>query len=74
MNLTATLDEIKKLDVSDRLWLAHAIWDSIDEADVPAGLSDELKEELDRRMVETREHPEKLLTLEQLMARVDGTP
>lgn len=50
MNLEATLDEIKKLGVSDRLWLAQAIWESIDEAELPGELTDAQKEDLGRRI------------------------
>lgn len=70
MNLEATLDEIKKLDVNDRLWLAQAIWDTIDEEQVPADLTDEQKEDLDRRMADMQANPASLLTLDELTTRV----
>lgn len=70
MNLEATLEEIKKLDVNDRLWLAQAIWDTIEEAEVPGELTDDQKEDLGRRMKELDENPSIGLTWEQLEERV----
>ncbi len=72
MNLAATLDEIKKLDVNDRLDLVQAIWDSIEADSVPADLTDGQKADLSRRMKELDENPSIGLTWEQLMARVRG--
>ncbi len=72
MNLAATLDDIKKLDVNDRLDLVQAIWDSIEEESVPADLTDGQKEDLSRRMAELDANPSLGLTWEQLMARVRG--
>jgi putative addiction module component (TIGR02574 family) len=74
MNLEATLDEIKKLDVNDRLWLAQAIWETIDEAELPGELTDAQKEDLGRRMRELDENPALGLTWEQLEARVRSRP
>lgn len=70
MNLAATLDEIRKLDVSERLWLAMAIWETIDEEQVPADLTDGQKADLDRRMADMRANPDRMLTLDELTTRV----
>jgi putative addiction module component (TIGR02574 family) len=72
MNLSATLDEIKKLDVNERLDLVQAIWDSIEEESVPADLTDGQKADLSRRMAELRDNPADVLTFDELMARVRG--
>jgi putative addiction module component (TIGR02574 family) len=69
MDLSATLEEIKKLDVNDRLWLAHAIWETIDEEQMPAELSDEQKADLDRRMKELDENPSIGLTWDEIKDR-----
>ena len=72
MNLAATLEEIKKLDAADRLFLAHAIWDTLQPGDVPADLSDEQKADLDGRMKELDEHPTIALTWDEMKARRRG--
>jgi putative addiction module component (TIGR02574 family) len=70
MDITATLDQIKTLDLNDRIHLVQAIWDSIaDEQDYPA-LTDEEKREIDRRIAEHDADPENVLTLEELKASI----
>ena len=53
--------------MSDRLWLAHAIWESVGEDELPGELSDTQKEDLGRRMRELDENPSIGLTWDQLM-------
>jgi putative addiction module component (TIGR02574 family) len=73
MNLSATLDDIKRLDVNDRLLLVQAIWDTIDEESVPVDLTDGQKADLSRRMKELDENPSIGLTWEQLKARLQSS-
>ena len=51
---TTTLDELLKLPAHDRIELALALWESLNDADREAdfALSDEQYLELDRRMAE----------------------
>jgi putative addiction module component (TIGR02574 family) len=72
MNLSTTLDDIRRLSVDERIRLAQAIWDTLDEDSVPAELTDGQKEGLSRRMQELDENPSIGLTWEQLMVRVRG--
>lgn len=44
------INEIKKLSVEERIKLAEAIWDSIDEDSGDWDLTEEQKRELDRRL------------------------
>jgi putative addiction module component (TIGR02574 family) len=69
MDLSATLEEIKKLDVSDRLWLAHAIWESVGDDALPGELTDEQKGDLEGRMKELDENPAIGLTWDEIKAR-----
>jgi putative addiction module component (TIGR02574 family) len=78
MDITATLDQIKTLDLNDRIQLVQAIWDSIaDETDYPE-LTDADKQEFDdlrsvvdhRRIAEHDADPDNVLTWEELKASI----
>jgi putative addiction module component (TIGR02574 family) len=70
MDITATLDQIKTLDLNDLIQLVQAIWDSIaDETDYPE-LTDADKQELDRRIAEHDADPDNVLTWEELKASI----
>ncbi len=73
MNLAATLAEINALPVTDRIRMADAIWEGIenqwenDEA-VAVELSDEQRAELDRRIADAEAQPDDHCTWEELKA------
>jgi putative addiction module component (TIGR02574 family) len=70
MDITATLDQIKTLDLNDRIQLVQAIWDSIaDETDYPE-LTDAEKQEFDRRIAEHDADPDNVFTWEELKASI----
>jgi putative addiction module component (TIGR02574 family) len=69
MNLEATLEEIKKLDVNDRLWLAQAIWESVGDDELPGELTDAQKDDLTSRMKELDENPAIGLTWDEIKVR-----
>lgn len=72
MDFSATLAEIKSMNIEERIRLVQAIWDSIaDEQDLP-DLGDAQKEELDRRIAELEANPDNVLTWEQIKAHVRG--
>ena len=62
--------EIDRLTAPEKLLLIEDLWDSIaaDEADVP--IPESHLQELDRRLARYRAEPGRLLTLEELQARV----
>lgn len=73
--MTATLEEIRtaalRLPEEDRLELADSLWESVDDEDGPRfatdGMTDEeFHQELNRRAEDARQHPELLLTWEQV--------
>jgi putative addiction module component (TIGR02574 family) len=73
--MTTTLDEIRaaalQLTDEERLELADSLWESVDMEDGPRFSTDgmtaeEFHEELNRRSLDAREHPELLLTWEQV--------
>jgi putative addiction module component (TIGR02574 family) len=68
MDITATLDQIKTLDLDDRIQLVQAIWDSIaDETNYPE-LTDADKLTLDSRIAQHDANPDNILTWKELKA------
>ena len=66
MNITATLNEIVALSIEDRIILVQAIWDSIAAEQVYPDLTEAQKQELDRRINDYEENPDKVLTWEEI--------
>lgn len=64
--------EIFNLSVAERLTLVEDIWDSIAKDADEIELSQELRDELDRRMEEYRNDPEAGVTWEKLDSRLAG--
>lgn len=61
--------ELMKLTPAERIQLAQDLWDSIAEQELPP-LSDEEKEELDRRYAEHLRDPDSALKWEDVKARL----
>ena len=61
--------ELMKLTPSERIDLVQDLWDSIAQHDMPP-LSDEEKEELDRRLEEHRRDPSTAITWDELKAQI----
>lgn len=75
MSVTEAVAAIATMSVEDRIRLVQDVWDSIPEdGHAPPDLSDAQKADLNRRLAELREHPERALTWEQIKARVTGRP
>jgi putative addiction module component (TIGR02574 family) len=76
MDITVTLDQIKTLDLNDRIQLVQAIWDSIADETGHPELTDADKQGLDdlrsvvdhRRIAEHDANPDNVLTWEELKA------
>ena len=64
-NLT---EEAKKLSIAERLALVEAIWDSIAEENECFELTDEQRQELDRRLESFRANPSQGRTWEEIKA------
>lgn len=56
-NKNSYLNEIKKLSVAERIVLVENIWDSIVDSNQELSLSQEQKEELDKRLEEYEKNP-----------------
>ncbi len=66
-----TIASVPMMPVSDRLRLAEAIWDSLDDANVPE-LTAEQRAELARRMADYDANPGSVLTREEVERRLEA--
>jgi putative addiction module component (TIGR02574 family) len=73
MKLQATLDEIARLPVDDRIRLVQAILDTIAQDQSAPDPTDDQLRELDRRVAELDADPSNVLTWEQIKAKVRGS-
>lgn len=65
------LEEIMKLPSAERLLLAEALWDSVEEeSDSSWNISDQWKEEIDRRYRLYKEGKTKLFTWDEVKQRL----
>jgi putative addiction module component (TIGR02574 family) len=63
-----SLDELLKLPAAERVEIALALWDSLEDAELDAlvPLTDEQKAELDRRLDEHEQNPTSAIPWEQV--------
>jgi putative addiction module component (TIGR02574 family) len=66
MDITATLNEIEALSIEDRIDLVQAIWDGIAEDRACADLTDMQKQELDRRIADSENNPDNVMTRQEI--------
>lgn len=74
MDLAATLDEIKKLPIDDRLRLVDAIWDDIAGEQSEYRISEAHKRELERRLADAEATPDDGLSREEVMDELRSLP
>ena len=72
MDITATLNEIATLSIEERINLVQHIWDSIAAEQTFAELTDQQKQELDRRIADHENDPENVMTWEEIKASIKG--
>ena len=70
MSATIQALEIDKLSVDERLELIDALWESITDRDALFELTEEEKQELDRRVADAEAHPETGMTWEEVRDRL----
>ena len=68
--MSLLFEEALKLPVPERRKLADDIYESIDEAEYEFFLNDEQKAEIDRRLADSRENPDKLIPWEVVRERL----
>jgi len=64
------LSELKKLSVDERIRIVQDLWDSIAAEPEKLPLTDEQREELDRRIAAYEASPEEVYSLEEVKERV----
>jgi putative addiction module component (TIGR02574 family) len=70
MDIATTLNQIKTLNLDDRIKLVQAIWDTIAEDQADMELTDAEKQEFDRRIAEHDADSDNVLTWEELKANI----
>ena len=68
---TISTDDIAKLSVDERFDLIERLWDSFEPEGLPT-MTDELVQELDRRLAEHKAHPEQARTWDEIEADFRG--
>jgi putative addiction module component (TIGR02574 family) len=67
-----TLADVLELSVSERIQLAEDIWDSLQEIPRPVVLTDDQREELDRRLDDYHQHPHDGISWDSLKSLILG--
>ena len=70
INPTQTLENVRQWPIEHRLELVFGLWDQIVEDGWKPELTDEMKDELDRRLAKHEADPDNVRTWEQILARV----
>lgn len=65
-----SIDEIKQLDITERILLIEEIWDSIAKEQENVGLSEYEKEVLDARLTSLNENPNKLMSWDEIKSKL----
>ena len=65
-----SIDEIKLLDISERIILVEEIWDSIAEEQGSLVLSEYEKKILDERLLSLKENPKKLMSWDEIKSKI----
>jgi putative addiction module component (TIGR02574 family) len=70
MDITTTLNQIIALGIQDRIRLVQAILDSIAAEQVYPDLTESQKQELDRRIDDYEQNPDKVMTWAEVKASI----
>ena len=65
-----SIDEIKQLDITERILLVEEIWDSIAKEQENLGLSEYEKEILDTRLASLEENPNNLMSWDEMKRKL----
>ena len=71
--MSLTVEEIRELSVDERLNLMEVIWDTLDEERNHLELTDEQREELDRRLDEYDRNPEPGTPWREALKRIEDS-
>ena len=70
MDFATTLTHISTMNIDERIRLVQAIWDSIEAEQAQLDLTEDEKQELDRRIAAHEANPTDVLTWEEIEAYV----
>ncbi len=65
-----SIDEIKMLDISERIMLVEEIWDSIAKDQDSVGLSEHEKEILNIRLISLENNPDALMSWDKMKSKI----
>jgi len=65
-----SIDDIKMLDITERILLVEEIWDSIAQEQDSLGLTDYEKRVIDERLLSLKKNPNNLLSWDEIKNRV----
>jgi len=65
-----SIDDIKMLDITERILLVEEIWDSIAQEQDSLGLTDYEKRVIDERLLSLQKNPNNLLSWDEIKNRV----
>ena len=65
-----SIDEIKQLDITERILLVEEIWDSIAKEQEKVGVSEYEKEVLDDRLTSLNENPNNLMSWDEIKSKL----
>lgn len=68
--MSTLLDEIKRLDIAERLQLVEDLWDSVAVRAAEFPISEAQKAELDRRLAQHHSDPSRGVTLDQIAQKL----
>jgi putative addiction module component (TIGR02574 family) len=71
-NYKTAIEDIKKLELKDRILIVEDIWDSIVSSNAEYPIPDEQKKELDIRLKENLENPDKAKSWEEVKKNIQS--
>ena len=71
MSAEALIEEARKLSAAERIRIAEELWDSLSDDELDLPLTDEQRDELDRRLADYEAHPEAGSSWSDVRARIE---
>lgn len=72
MDIATALNEIATLSIEERISIVQNIWDGIAAEQACAELTEQQRQELDRRIADNEKNPENVMTWEEIKASIKG--
>jgi putative addiction module component (TIGR02574 family) len=72
MDIATALNEIATLSIEERINIVQEIWDSIAAEQACTELTDQQRQELDRRIADNEQNSDDMMTWEEIKASIKG--